>query len=244
MTNQRYVVRVASPLDPLPGSDPEQLAAACRAVRGKLDATPGVQRVAIEPMDMYLVRDFASPEECAGLIALTDRDAQPSKRFSATSDPSFRTSHTCYLDPADPLVATIDRRMADLLGIAQPFGEAIQAQRYEPGQQFKVHNDYFASGMPFSDAVAEEGGQRTWTAMLFLDAPDAGGHTHFPYVGVKIPPRPRALMIWNNLDAAGLANAYTRHAGLPVEAGVKHVITKWFRERPWSKSDRTDAYRS
>ena len=244
MTDQRYIVRVASPLDPLPGSDPEQLAAACDAVRGKLAATAGIQKVAVEPMDMFFARDFASPEECAGLIALTDRDAAPSKRFSPTADPSFRTSHTCYLDPADPLVSAIDERIADLLGIERAYGEAIQAQRYAPGQQFKVHNDYFASGMPFSEAVAEEGGQRTWTAMLFLNAPEAGGCTHFPYVGVKIPPRPRALMIWNNLDKDGLANAYTRHAGLPVEAGAKYVITKWFRERPWSKSDRTDAYRS
>ena len=179
-----------------------------------------------------------------GLIALSGRDAAPSKRFSPTADPSFGTSHTCYLDPADPLVSAIDRRIADLLGIEGAYGEAIQAQRYEPGQQFKVHNDYFASGTPFSDAVAEEGGQRTWTAMLFLNAPEAGGCTHFPCAGVKIPPRPRALMISNNLNSDGLANAYTRHAGLPVEAGVKHVITRWFRERPWSKSDRTDAYRS
>ena len=23
------------------------------------------------------------------------------------------------------------------------------------------------------------------------------------------------------------------HAGLPVEQGMKYVVTKWFRERPW-----------
>ena len=80
--------------------------------------------------------------------------------------------------------------------------------------------------------------------MIFLNDVEAGGSTHFPYVGVQIKPRARTLMLWNNLDAAGLANAYTRHAGLPVEAGVKYVITKWFRERPWTKSLHTDAYRS
>jgi hypothetical protein len=64
-------------------------------------------------MDMFFARDFASPEECVGLIALTYRDAAPSKRFSPTADSSFRTSHTCYFDPADPLASAIDRRSPD-----------------------------------------------------------------------------------------------------------------------------------
>jgi len=244
VSDPRYIVRIASPLDPLPGSDPEELARQCEAVRQRLSANPGVQRVAIEQMDMYFAHGFVTATEAEGLIALTDRDAAPSKRFTAQADPDFRTSHTCYLDSVNNLVGAVERRIADLLGIAVERGEAIQAQRYAAGQQFKVHNDYFASGEPYSAAVAEEGGQRTWTAMIFLNDVEAGGATHFPYVGVQIKPRARTLMLWNNLDAQGLANAYTRHAGLPVERGSKYVITKWFRERAWSKSQRTDAYRS
>ena len=32
----------------------------------------------------------------------------------------------------------------------------------------------------------------------------------------------------------GQPNNYTQHAALPVVRGVKYVITKWFRTRPWS----------
>jgi prolyl 4-hydroxylase len=186
VSDPRYIVRIASPLDPLPGSDPAELARQCDAVRQRLGATPGIQRVAIDPMDMYFAHGFVTAAEADGLIALTDRDATPSKRFTAQADPDFRTSHTCYLDPADDPVGTVERRIADLLGIAPEQGEAIQAQRYAAGQQFKVHNDYFASGEPYSAAVAEEGGQRTWTAMIFLNDVEAGGATHFPYVGIQI----------------------------------------------------------
>jgi prolyl 4-hydroxylase len=26
---------------------------------------------------------------------------------------------------------------------------------------------------------------------------------------------------------------FALHQGLPVEAGLKYIITKWYRERPW-----------
>ena len=41
------------------------------------------------------------------------------------------------------------------------------------------------------------------------------------------------LLIWNNLNAEGEPNTNTLHQGMPVLAGVKYVITKWYRERPW-----------
>jgi len=32
----------------------------------------------------------------------------------------------------------------------------------------------------------------------------------------------------------GELNDFSLHQGMPVEAGVKYVLTKWYRERPWS----------
>ena len=34
-------------------------------------------------------------------------------------------------------------------------------------------------------------------------------------------------------------NDFSKHQGSPVEAGIKYVITKWFRERPWSPTSVT-----
>ena len=47
--------------------------------------------------------------------------------------------------------------------------------------------------------------------------------------------RPSAgnLLAWNNLDAIGEPNFHSIHQGMPVTAGVKYIITKWHRERPW-----------
>ena len=49
------------------------------------------------------------------------------------------------------------------------------------------------------------GGQRTWTAMVFLNVPGDGGETCFPGVGVKVTPRLGNLLIWNNMDSIRLA---------------------------------------
>jgi prolyl 4-hydroxylase len=51
--------------------------------------------------------------------------------------------------------------------------------------------------------------------------------------GIAVSPRKGMLLAWNNMGADGAPNMDSIHAGLPVTAGVKHIVTKWFRERPW-----------
>ncbi|MCW3836488.1 prolyl hydroxylase family protein [Sphingomonas canadensis] len=221
-------------LPDLPGSDPAALAATGARVRARLESDSRAARVPAEGFDVFAIRDVLPPEERAALIALIDADARPSGVFRAGGDGGMRTSHTCRLPAAHPLVAAVDARLAALLGLDPACSETVQGQRYHPGQQFREHNDYFAAGQPYSEAVAAEGGQRSWTAMLFLNEPEAGGFTHFPAIPLAFRPRAGVLLAWDNLDRAGHPNPRSHHAGLPVEAGVKYVLTKWFRERTWT----------
>ena len=69
--------------------------------------------------------------------------------------------------------------------------------------------------------------------MIFLNEPEAGGQTFFPKAKVRVTPRTGNLLLWNNLDEYGEPNMFSLHTGCPVEAGIKYVITKWYRERPW-----------
>ena len=86
---------------------------------------------------------------------------------------------------------------------------------------------------PYWPAQAATGGQRTWTAMIYLNQPEAGGETHFDAAGLKVLPRPGMLLAWNNMTAEGAPNIYATHEGCDVKAGVKYVVTKWFREGNW-----------
>ena len=110
-------------------------------------------------------------------------------------------------------------------------GEAIQGQRYLPGQQFKPHNDWFYTSEKYWLDERKRGGQRSWTTMAFLNEVEEGGETHFTDIGIKIEPKPGVLLIWNNALVDGSPNEGTMHAGTPVVKGSKYIITKWYRTR-------------
>jgi prolyl 4-hydroxylase len=202
-------------------------------VRNRLLRTPNAFRMPAREADMFVVRDFLPPDDCARLIELIDRDRFPSGLLADKPEPGFRTSESCNLDRADPFVASIEDRISKLMGIQPEHGETVQGQRYAPGQQFKPHHDWFHVQESYWQTEQRQGGQRTWTVMVFLNEPEGGGHTNFPNVNVRITPRTGNLLAWNNMDAQGEPNPYTLHEGTPVTAGVKYVITKWYRERPW-----------
>jgi len=109
----------------------------------------------------------------------------------------------------------------------------MQGQRYEPGQEFKYHLDLFWTKADYWKLEAKRGGQRTITAMAYLNDVEEGGATAFTQLGLAVKPRRGALLIWNNNLPSGLPNEDTMHAGAPVIQGVKYVLTKWYRSRKW-----------
>ena len=196
-------------------------------------AMAGMQRVPDRRIDLRIRREFLADEECAWLIAAIDARRRPSTIADDAGDAAFRTSETCELDMADPRVIAIDRRIADLLGIDPAYGEPLQGQRYAVGQEFKPHTDYFEpTGIDYHRFCAKTG-QRTWTAMLYLNVPEAGGATRFKAIDKTVQPETGKLVCWNNLGPDGRVNGATLHQGMKVRAGVKYVVTKWFRERAW-----------
>jgi prolyl 4-hydroxylase len=159
--------------------------------------------------------------------------AQPSSAYDIDYSTGYRTSYSGNLDPYDPFVRMIQRRIDDLLGIDPDFGETVQGQRYQVGQQFQNHTDWFPGGTQYLEMEQERGGQRSFTAMAYLNTVAAGGATAFPRLGFGVEPRQGTLLVWNNADPEGVPNPFTIHAGSPVQEGVKYVITKWYRTRPW-----------
>ena len=198
-----------------------------------LSALPGVQRVPGPKVAMFIRKEFLSPAVCTELMRQIDADRRPSTIADPNGDYAFRTSETCDLKSSDPTVAEVEQRICDFMGINPVNGEPLQGQRYEVGQEFKAHTDYFEpSGADYA-RFCTVAGQRTWTVMIYLNEVEAGGATRFKAIDKIVQPEVGKLLAWNNLRTNGTPNPSTLHHAMKVRAGTKYVITKWFRERPW-----------
>ena len=208
-----------------------------RQIGESLDSAPGMWRLCSpreQPVQFYLLEQFLSVEECRGLLAQIDAGSYPSPLFEKDKYEGVRTSQSCNLNVYDPLVAEVETRIANLLGIDRTWGEPLQGQRYQVGQCFKDHVDFFYIDQPYWEEYSSHGGQRTWTAMIYLSEGVRGGGTRFPLLNVEIAPKLGRILVWNNMAADGGPNGWMTHAGQPVEDGVKYIVTKWYRERPFA----------
>jgi len=195
--------------------------------------TRRAERVASDRLQLYVLDGFLDDRESDDLVELINSNLRPSTITRSSNDASFRTSSTCDLSHlGDRRVEALDERISLALGISSAFGEGNQGQRYDVGQQFKPHTDYFQPGTEEYDTCAKTRGNRTWTFMVFLNDTRRGGGTRFVNIDKVFYPRKGQALAWNNLYPDGRVNPDTLHCGEPVEEGCKIIITKWYREFP------------
>ena len=199
---------------------------------------PGLRRVKSDGVQIYTWKDFLNAEECFDLIKLIDANAEPStvvgneRGGNPYTIDARRTSKSCHLAAhVAPVAKKVDRKIADAIGFDLSHADPIQAQKYDAGEEFQPHHDYFEPGTPGYDNFCQEKGQRSWTFMIYLNDVKNGGATVFPAIHRSFKPSSGTAVIWNNLLPEGPVNPATLHGGAPVKTGVKYIITKWFRER-------------
>ncbi len=199
---------------------------------------PGIRRVKNDALQIYTWSNFLDPDACAALMALIDANARRStvandKREGPREYQDVRrTSKSCDLVfSMAPVVKIVDRKIADAIGFDLSHSDPIQAQKYDIGEEFQPHHDYFEPGTVAFDNFCRDKGQRTWTFMIYLNDVEKGGGTVFPAINRTFKPKAGTAVIWNNLLPEGAVNPSTLHGGAPVKTGVKYIITKWFRER-------------
>ncbi|CAI6001464.1 unnamed protein product [Closterium sp. NIES-64] len=140
-------------------------------------------------------------------------------------------------------------------------GEAIQILKYEIGQKYEAHFDYF-----FDSVNTQMGGHRVATVLMYLTTVEAGGETVFPNAQPRpaIGPRPptdatasecanrglagacarREVLVWGavkpqkgdallfySLHPDGTTDQSSLHASCPVIRGEKWSATKWIHVR-------------
>ena len=198
----------------------------------RLTGISGIQRVPDPRLELFILRRFVDAAICDDLCALIDANRRPSTLADDQGIAQFRTSETCDLDPEHPLVAHVQAELSHVTGISLSHAEPLQGQRYAPGQEFRPHTDTFNPGGADYFTHCAEAGQRSWTAMIYLNEPEDGGATRFKTIGKTIPPETGKLLMWNNLLPDGTPNSGTLHQGMKVRKGTKYILTQWYREHP------------
>jgi prolyl 4-hydroxylase len=171
-------------------------------------------------------------EECAALIEAArprlDRALTVAEDGKHQVD-GRRTSEGMFFKLGEtPLIARLERRLAELLELPVEHGEGLQVLHYLPGQEYEPHYDWFDPTQPGYAAVTAKGGQRIASVVMYLNTPEQGGGTAFPNVGLTVTALAGSAVYF----AYESGDTSSLHAGLPVLRGEKWIATKWLRERP------------
>lgn len=193
--------------------------------------------VHLSPNVIYIY-DFLSEEECDYLMEISRSKLQRSTVFDFATggrktDPR-RTSRGCTLEEyrSDPIIQNIEEKISLLTNIPKEHGEDLQVARYQEGEEFKPHYDYFDLNMKGGRMACEQGGQRIATLIMYLCTPEEGGETIFPFLKVKAKPIRRNALLFYDCKENEIVDPSTLHGGAPVIIGEKWIATKWLRARP------------
>ncbi|GAQ88739.1 Oxoglutarate/iron-dependent oxygenase [Klebsormidium nitens] len=160
---------------------------------------------------------------------------------SGESVPSeVRTSSGMFLQKGqDEIVARIEAKIAAWTFIPVENGESIQVLRYEHGQKYDPHFDFFHDKYNI-----QLGGHRIATVLMYLSHVGKGGETVFPKSepdtrlkddtwsecakkGVAVKPKKGDALLFFSLHPDASTDDNSLHGGCPVEQGEKWSATKW-----------------
>ena len=189
---------------------------------------PPPQRLSESP-HVRLVAGLFTRAECDYAVEVAEPWFEPSvvvdERTGANYRDPVRTSDgsTIHWLIEDPVLHSLNRRLAAATGTHVDQGEPLQILRYQPGQQYRKHLDH----------VAGRDNQRVVTALVYLNDEYAGGETRFITPGLEVRGKKGDCLVFRNTLPDGRADQDAEHAGLPVTAGVKYLASRWICERPF-----------
>jgi prolyl 4-hydroxylase len=186
-------------------------------------------------LEIYCIPNAVDEKSCEHIIDCIDAHCVASTVTVGNKKiaKKHRTSSTCYLEEwPEYKISTkaLQETILDITGLDHRNSEPIQGQRYLVGEYYDRHTDFFTPKTVTYDQFTRMGGQRTWTAMAYLNDVINGGATLFPTIDLSIMPTRGTMLIWNNLEKNGKENFYSMHEARPPVSNSKYVVTQWFRQ--------------
>ena len=212
------------------------------SMRSEIDLDPWLAppaaRLIREAPRIHAIEKFAPPAACDWLIAQAkgrlSRATIYDKATGGTTEDYRRTNSQCDLDIETSGVLTFVLR-ARIGVITRRHDQAMEVPKvlhYTPGETFAEHFDYLDPTEPAYAAELAQRGQRTDTFLLYLNDDFTGGETSFPRIQLSHIGAKGDALLFSNVDAAGMPDRDTMHAGLPPKSGEKWLFSQWIREFP------------
>ncbi|ERN07494.1 hypothetical protein AMTRI_Chr12g275520 [Amborella trichopoda] len=196
----------------------------------------------------FVYEGFLTDEECDHLVFLAKSELKHSAVADNISGKSklseVRTSSGMFIRKGkDPIVARIEDKIAAWTFLPKENGEDLQVLRYEHGQKYDAHHDYFSDKVNIA-----RGGHRLATVLMYLSDVAKGGETVFPQAeikerrknhvvdetlsecgrqGVAVKPRKGDALLFFSLFPNASIDEVSLHGGCPVLEGEKWSATKW-----------------
>lgn len=189
-----------------------------------------------------MYHQFISQDEALHLVQLARSRLIPSTVMHPEGSAGLynpgRSSYTAFLEKSeDAVVKRIEERVSGLLGCHLSQIEPLQIVRYQFGQEYKPHHDYFSP----EQLKAQHNNQRQHTLLIYLnDLPlEAGGYTVFPRLFIACLPSAGAALYFQNMrDSTQELEEATLHGGAPIliEGVEKWACNVWVRQQPCSQA--------
>ena len=177
------------------------------------------------PINIY--DNIIDSDECNKLLEISNGKFMQSTLYSSNNnfiDQKSRSSTNFYFNRSEnDLIRKIENKVCDLLNIKLDQIEPLQIAKYEKGQEYKYHYDYFD----------QTDNQRQYSIIIYLNDLDEqdGGATHFSLYKCKFFPYKGRAIQWNNINSDKSLNKLSLHAGQPILTDkTKYILTIWTRE--------------
>lgn len=192
-----------------------------------------------DPM-VYTIDNFISNDECDHFIS----ESKPHMKQALVSSNndgyvSKGRSGTNHWIPhnKDNITLSVGNRIANYIGVPLNVAEQYQVIHYSVSEEYQMHYDSWEhDGSEKSRRCMKWGGQRLYTALVYLNDVEEGGSTRLDKLKIDIQPKKGRLLFFENVHkGTNKKHEMSQHAGMPVLKGEKWAFNLWFREKPRSE---------
>jgi len=179
-----------------------------------------------ENISLFYIPNFLTSEECDHLIDISqDKFTRSGIVVEGRNDyGETRTSCTHYFAKSqDEIIRSIEKRVSLIVEKPIECIESLQIVKYEDGQEFKEHYDWFSKD--YMETI--HCNQRLYTFFVYLNDVENGGYTKFPKLNLAFKPKKGSALFWQNCIKHNQCFKNSLHQGAPPIGEIKYGLNVW-----------------